>query len=184
MKIYTKKGDRGQTALFGGAQIEKHNIRIHAYGTVDELNSVLGVTLTHSLSSIGKSILNEIQDQLFILGADLATLTSKKGKIDRIGSSHIEKLEEWIDSLDEQLPSLTSFILPGGTPAGASLHFARTVCRRAERFTAELKAEEPISQDAIIYLNRLSDLLFVMARFENHQAGAAETKWTSNKETA
>lgn len=179
MKIYTRKGDKGQTSLFGGTPIEKHNVRIHAYGTVDELNSVLGMALTHPLSDSGKEILREIQDQLFVLGSDLATLSSKKAKIDRIGTDEIETLESWIDLLDKQLPDLTTFILPGGSPAGAALHFARTVCRRAERYTAELKSEDSISEETIIYLNRLSDLLFVMARFENQHAGVAETKWSA-----
>lgn len=180
MKIYTKKGDEGLTSLFGGTNIEKNSIRIHAYGTVDELNSVLGITLTHTPSSKGRDILTEIQNQLFVLGADLATLPSKKSKIKRIGSTEIKQLENWIDELDEQLPKLTSFILPGGSPAGASLHLARTVCRRAERHTVELKKNETISDETIIYLNRLSDLLFVLARFENQHAGVEETKWISD----
>jgi len=179
MKIYTKKGDKGFTSLFGGTNIEKNSIRIHAYGTVDELNSVLGITLTHTLSNKGREILTEIQNQLFVLGADLATLPTKKSKINRIGSTEIKQLEGWIDELDVQLPQLTSFILPGGSPAGASLHLARTVCRRAERHTVELKSSDPISDEVIIYLNRLSDLLFVLARFENHNTGAEETKWVS-----
>ena len=179
MKIYTKKGDKGLTSLFGGTNIEKNSIRIHAYGTVDELNSVLGITLTHTISDRGRDIIKEIQNQLFVLGADLATLPSKKSKIERIGSTEIKQLEDWIDELDEQLPKLTSFILPGGSPAGASLHLARTVCRRAERHTVELKRNEELSDEVIIYLNRLSDLLFVLARLENHNAGIEETKWIS-----
>lgn len=179
MKIYTKKGDKGTTSLFGGASIGKNSMRIHAYGTVDELNSVLGIVLTHPLSDKGSAILKELQNQLFVLGADLATLPSKKTKIDRIGSKEIEQLEHWIDELDEQLPALTAFILPGGAPAGATLHQARTVCRRAERHAVSLKTENPVSDDVIIYLNRLSDLLFVMARFENRHAGEPETQWKS-----
>ncbi len=182
MKIYTKKGDQGTTSLFGGAKISKHSLRIHAYGTVDELNSVLGIVLTHTVSKTGETILKELQNQLFVLGADLATLPSKKTKIERIGNKEIDQLEQWIDELDEQLPALTSFILPGGAPAGATLHLARTVCRRAERHTVALKKEDPISDEALIYLNRLSDLLFVLARFENQQAEETETKWTSKKD--
>ncbi len=181
MKIYTKKGDKGHTSLFGGTKIEKNHNRLHAYGTVDELNSVLGVVLTHTVSSIGKEILNEIQNQLFTLGADLATPLSKEDKVERIGNSHIERLEGWIDTLDEKLPPLTAFILPGGTPAAAELHHARTVCRRAERFTVETKTTDDVNDAAIIYLNRLSDLLFVMARFENQVSGVADTKWESRK---
>lgn len=179
MKIYTKKGDKGTTSLFGGASIGKNSLRIKAYGTVDELNSILGIVLTYSLSERGEAILRELQNQLFVLGADLATLPSKKTKIDRIGSKEITQLENWIDELDEQLPALTAFILPGGAPAGATLHQARTVCRRAERHTVALKLENPVSDDIIIYLNRLSDLLFVMARFENREAGETETQWKS-----
>jgi cob(I)alamin adenosyltransferase len=179
MKIYTKKGDQGTTSLFGGANIGKNSLRIKAYGTVDELNSILGIVLTHPLSERGETILKELQNQLFVLGADLATLPSKKTKIDRIGQKEIKQLEDWIDELDEQLPSLTAFILPGGAPAGATLHQARTVCRRAERHTVALKLENPVSDETIIYLNRLSDLLFVMARFENRESGETETQWKS-----
>lgn len=181
MKIYTKKGDQGSTSLFGGKIILKHNVRIEAYGTVDELNSVIGMVLTHKLTTEGVNFLNEIQHQLFILGADLATLPNKQAKIERIGKKHIEQLEQWIDRLDDKLPALTHFILPGGTPAGASLHMARTVCRRAERLVVALKQNDPVSDEGVIYLNRLSDLLFVMARFENHEAGEKETKWISRQ---
>lgn len=177
MKIYTKRGDKGSTSLFGGTNIEKNSIRIHAYGTVDELNSVLGLSLTHQISNRGEEILTEIQKQLFVLGADLSTLQSKKTKINRIGQSEIELLESWIDQLDERLQPLSSFILPGGSRAGASLHLARTVCRRAERYTVELLRSEPISEHTVIYLNRLSDLLFVLARYENQEADIEETKW-------
>lgn len=181
MKIYTKKGDKGNTSLFGGRSIQKNSERIEAYGTVDELNSVIGMVLTYELSEEGKNFLNEIQHQLFILGADLATLPEKKAKIERIGSKHIDQLEQWIDKLDEKLPALTHFILPGGSAAGASLHMARTVCRRAERKVVALKESDPVSDECVIFLNRLSDLLFVMARFENHESGIKETKWISRK---
>lgn len=181
MKIYTKKGDKGITSLYGGTKVTKNSERINAYGTVDELNSVLGLALTHPLSPRGTEFLNEIQHQLFVLGADLATPQSKKEKIERIGKADIQKLEDWIDELQEKLPPLTSFILPGGIPAGAALHLARTVCRRAERETVSLKKAETVQDEAMIYLNRLSDLLFVLARFENHQAGEKETPWVSRK---
>jgi cob(I)alamin adenosyltransferase len=181
MKIYTKKGDFGQTSLFGGTKVMKDEIRIEAYGTVDELNSIIGMILTHNLSPHGISILKDIQHQLFILGADLATPQNKKAKIERIGKKEIEVLEQWIDKLDDKLQPLTTFILPGGSPAGASLHMARTVCRRAERRTVSLKKSEPISDECIIYLNRLSDLLFVMARYENQEKGIEETPWISKK---
>ncbi len=181
MKIYTKRGDKGYTSLFGGTSIEKNSVRLHAYGTVDELNSVFGMVLSHSLSDKGREMLAEIQKQLFVLGADLATLPSKKEKIERIGQKEIEKLENWIDELEEDLPGLTSFIMPGGSTGGASLHFARTVCRRAERFTVELNMKDPVSDLTVIYLNRLSDFLFVLARFENKIAGIEETKWMPRK---
>ncbi|MEX1269608.1 MAG: cob(I)yrinic acid a,c-diamide adenosyltransferase [Balneolaceae bacterium] len=179
MKIYTKKGDQGYTSLYGGTKVEKHSSRISAYGTVDELNSVLGVVLTHPLSTEGEKIVNILQHQLFVLGSDLATLQNRKTKTARIGRNDIEKIEGYIDELEESLPPLTNFILPGGSPAGAALHQARTVCRRAERKTVALKHEDEVSDEAIIYLNRLSDLLFVLARYENQQAGEKETPWIS-----
>jgi cob(I)alamin adenosyltransferase len=181
MKIYTKKGDKGNTSLFGGKSVHKSSARIEAYGTVDELNSVIGMVLTNNPSEEGREILNNVQHQLFILGADLATLPDKEAKIERIGEAHITNLEQNIDKLDEQLPALTNFILPGGSSAGASLHMARTVCRRAERRVAALKQIDPVSDECIIYLNRLSDLLFVMARYENREAGETETPWISRK---
>jgi cob(I)alamin adenosyltransferase len=181
MKIYTKKGDKGYTSLFGGKSIKKNSVRIHAYGTVDELNSVLGMVLTHPLSENGKSKLAKVQEQLFVLGADLATLPSKKEKIERIGPDDIDWVEKGIDELEKNLPKLTSFILPGGSPAGASLHLARTVCRRAERYTAELRMEGSVSDETVIYLNRLSDFFFVLARYENYYSGAEETKWLPRK---
>lgn len=181
MKIYTKRGDAGQTSLFGGRKVMKDEIRIEAYGTVDELNSIIGMILTYHLSEKGASTLKEIQHQLFILGADLATPQDKKTKIERIGNAEISFLETSIDALDEKLSPLKNFILPGGSPAGASLHMARTVCRRAERRTVSLKKNEPISDDCIIYLNRLSDFLFVLARFENQTENVAETPWISKK---
>lgn len=177
MKIYTKRGDQGTTSLFGGTNIEKSHIRLHAYGTVDELNSVLGMSLSNQMSERGRVIVTDIQAQLFILGADLATPKTKKTKINRIGMAEIEILEGWIDELESELPPLTSFILPGGIHSGAFLHLARTVCRRAERHAVELKNSDTVSGESIIYLNRLSDLLFVLARFENMKAGADEIKW-------
>ena len=159
----------------------KDEIRIESYGTVDELNSVIGVILTNPLSDKGRSILMDIQHQLFILGADLATPQNKKAKVERIGSKEITKLEQIIDELDEELSPLTTFILPGGSPAGAELHMARTVCRRAERRTVSLAKNEEISEDCVIYLNRLSDLLFVLARYENKKGDVKETPWISKK---
>ena len=181
MKIYTKKGDTGKTALFGGSTTEKNDIRIHAYGTVDELNSVVGMTLSYKISDIGNTILAQVQNDLFVVGATLATPDPDKSRIPNIGQNEIEQLEEWIDRLEEDLDTLKSFILPGGTGAGSTLHFARTVCRRAERHTVELKQQEEIPPSAIVYLNRLSDLLFVLARYENKEQNLKETPWVSER---
>jgi cob(I)alamin adenosyltransferase len=177
MKIYTKKGDSGETSLFGGQRVSKSSKRIETYGTVDELNSVLGVALSHGVEPRTQELLDKIQIQLFVLGSDLATPPSKKIKIDRIGTTEIEFLEESIDELEESLEPLTSFILPGGSSAGATLHVGRTVCRRAERLTVDCAKSDEISESAIKYLNRLSDFLFVLARFENKKSGNEETKW-------
>ena len=177
MKIYTKKGDTGNTSLFGGQQVSKNSIRINSYGTVDELNSVLGMASSHKISSATKEMLDIVQAQLFVLGADLATPISANARISRISENEIEYLEKCIDSMEEQLPPLKNFILPGGSQAGAVLHSARTVCRRAERLTVDCSNEEEISSLTIKYLNRLSDFLFVLARFENYKAGVSETPW-------
>lgn len=182
MKIYTKKGDKGQTSLFGGIKVGKAGLRLHAYGTADELNSVVGMILAHTVSNTTRKILLSIQEELFVLGSDLATLQSKKTGIARIGESDIERLEKLIDKLEQDLPPLTSFILPGGSQPGAILHFARTVCRRAERYTAALMEEETINEWTLVYLNRLSDLLFVLARFENRQSNSPETPWQPRKD--
>jgi len=177
MKIYTKKGDAGETSLFGGTKTRKSNIRIGAYGTVDELNSAIGMVLSYSISRQGETILSQVQNDLFVVGATLATPDPKKARIDQVSSAEIVNLEQWIDTLEEDLPPLKSFILPGGGGAGSTLHFARTVCRRAERETVLLAESEDIPANAIIYLNRLSDLLFVLARYENKQQGEKETPW-------
>lgn len=181
MKIYTKKGDAGETSLYGGQKVSKTSTRIAAYGTVDELNSVLGIALSFSPSSKTETYLSEVQEQLFVLGADLATPISKEIRINRISSAEISFLENSIDEIEEQLPPLKNFILPGGTQAGASIHFARTVCRRAERKAVECSTEEELSTQSIIYLNRLSDFLFVLGRFENHISGTEETPWIPKK---
>lgn len=181
MKIYTKKGDKGQTSLFGGIPVGKDSLRLHAYGTVDELNSVVGMILAQSVSVTIRKILLTIQEELFVLGSDLATPLSKKTAINRLEESNVERLEHLIDTLEKELPPLTSFILPGGSLQGATLHFSRTVCRRAERHTAGLMQQEEISEHTLVYLNRLSDLLFVMARFENKETNRPETPWQPRK---
>lgn len=177
MKIYTKTGDAGQTSLYGGQKVSKASTRIASYGTVDELNSVLGMAISESISDQGKAYLNSIQHQLFVLGADLATPISREVRISRISSAEVEFLEQSIDEMETQLPPLKNFILPGGTKAGATLHYSRTVCRRAERITIECSKEEELSPLSIVYLNRLSDFLFVLGRFENHSSGTEETPW-------
>lgn len=177
MKIYTKKGDTGETSLFGGQRVSKSSKRIDAYGTVDEMNSILGISASYGLSKKGNEWVETVQQQLFVLGADLATPKSRKVKIERISNNEIEFLEKAIDEMEEFLEPLKNFILPGGAQSGATLHFARTVCRRAERITVETSQDEEISEEAIKYLNRLSDFLFVLARYENKKAGNEEKTW-------
>ncbi|MDR8391744.1 cob(I)yrinic acid a,c-diamide adenosyltransferase [Aliifodinibius sp. S!AR15-10] len=177
MKIYTKKGDQGDTSLFGGDRVSKSSERIEAYGTVDELNSWLGLALSFGLSERGTEIMTTVQEHLFILGADLATPSSERTRIERIGEDQVKSLEHAIDRMEEELPELKNFILPGGSKSGAHLHVARTICRRAERAVVRCGMDEEISEFAIKYLNRLSDLLFVVARFENHRDGNHETRW-------
>jgi cob(I)alamin adenosyltransferase len=181
LKIYTKTGDDGTTGLFGGQRVAKDSYRIEAYGTVDELNSVLGQARALGVTAEHDELLGEIQEALFVLGADLATPVDRepaKFQIPRVTSSDVECLERAIDRMEESLPTLKSFILPGGTTAGATLHVARTVCRRAERCVVSLHAEDPsIGWLPVEYLNRLSDCLFVLARAVNHQAGVEEHPW-------
>jgi cob(I)alamin adenosyltransferase len=178
MKIYTKTGDRGDTSLFGGQRVPKDALRIEAYGTVDELNTVLGIIRSDNADPEIDAILGEIQEQLFELGADLATPRSTEKKVvKRIDQRDVDELEKVIDALDPQLKPLRSFVLPGGSPVSARVHFARTVCRRAERIIVRLSRNEDIGGMITVYLNRLSDLLFVLARYVNRKAGLAETKW-------
>jgi cob(I)alamin adenosyltransferase len=174
MKIYTKTGDRGQTALFGGARVSKASLRVSAYGDVDELNSHLGVVC----AQLSKR-LHEIQAELFSLGAELAKNPDKDVDVGVPGVSdpEIERLEHDIDTFENELSPLKTFILPGGTPAAAFLHVARTACRRAERAVVLLTEAEPVRAELLRYLNRLSDLLFVMARVANHRAGVADVPW-------
>ncbi|HCV42573.1 MAG TPA: cob(I)yrinic acid a,c-diamide adenosyltransferase [Bacteroidetes bacterium] len=180
MKIYTKTGDKGDTSLFGGQRVPKDALRIEAYGTVDELNSVLGIVLADNANARIAEILTHIQNQLFYLGADLATPRSATAKtIKRIETKDAHSLEKIIDSLQGHLKPLKRFVLPGGSPVAARIHFARTVCRRAERIAVRLSRNEDIGGAILIYLNRLSDLLFVLARYANHAAGVQEIKWKS-----
>ncbi|MEX0929915.1 MAG: cob(I)yrinic acid a,c-diamide adenosyltransferase [Balneolales bacterium] len=177
MKIYTKTGDTGETSLYGGQRVAKTNIRIEACGQVDELNSSIGLARSLGLRDEVGSLLHRIQNGLFVLGADLATPPSKKTKAERITASQIDFLEKSIDAFQGELEPLTYFILPGGSPGAAALHLSRTICRRAERFCIRCAETEDISNEAVIYLNRLSDLLFVLTRLENKHAGIRESKW-------
>jgi cob(I)alamin adenosyltransferase len=180
MKIYTKTGDQGDTSLFGGQRVPKDALRIEAYGTVDELNSLLGIVRADNTDRGIDDILSSIQDRLFEVGADLATPRSlDRDSIRRFEPHDAGPLEQLIDDLESHLEQLKSFIIPGGSPVAARLHFARTVCRRAERAVVRLSRNEDIGEGTIIYLNRLSDLLFVLARYANHLAQVTETKWNA-----
>ncbi|HEX6981929.1 MAG TPA: cob(I)yrinic acid a,c-diamide adenosyltransferase [Balneolaceae bacterium] len=177
MKIYTKRGDSGETSLFGGTRVSKSSARIEAYGTVDELNSIIGLAASHTLSQKGTFWAEKLQEQLFVLGSDLATPISKKTRINRISDEEIEALEQAIDEMEGELSPLKNFILPGGSQPGAILHFARTVCRRAERAAVACSKEEDISEASVKFLNRLSDFLFVLARYENKYLSVEEKTW-------
>lgn len=181
MKIYTRTGDGGETALFGGGRVAKDHPRVAAYGEVDELNSVLGWALTCISPGPTAERLARVQHDLFAIGSDLATPPPQPGRrrpeTPPLPRARIGEMESWMDELDAELPSLDRFILPGGAPAGAALHLARTVCRRAERAVVALAAAEPVSPDVLVYLNRLSDLLFVCARHENARAGCRDVPW-------
>ncbi len=186
MKIYTRTGDQGTTGLFGGERVAKSHPRIEAYGTVDETNSVLGVVLAalEGAPEAGQAaaVLGRVQHELFVLGADLATAVEAKPFVPRIEAGMIEALERDIDRFEGGVPPLKHFILPGGHPAAAQLHLARTVCRRAERLTVEAALHEAFNEHALIYLNRLSDLLFVLARWVNHRLGTPEVAWIPEKQ--
>lgn len=178
MKIYTKKGDQGQTYLFGGGPYPKDSERIEAYGTVDELNSIVGCTLTELQEADLVAALEALQKELFQLGAELATLQPTPQMLKGyLQDSHIHKLEQQIDAWEKELKPLQKFILPGGAPAAAWLHLARTVCRRAERCLVSLSHDMPIRPELLRYLNRLSDWFFVMARLANHRARIGDVLW-------
>lgn len=182
-KIYTKTGDRGDTGLGDGTRVPKHDLRIAAYGTVDELNAVLGLALTSGLSEELAALLRTIQHDLFDVGADLCVPqrdAPTRRTVLRVTEAYVTRLEQAIDAFNTRLTPLRSFVLPGGTPPAAWLHLARTVCRRAERETVALGQRDPINAQAIIYLNRLSDLLFVMARVANDD-GRGDILWEPGK---
>lgn len=180
MSIVTRTGDKGQTGLFGGQRVSKASPRLHAYGTVDELNAVLGMVLAQKNPTEAlHSQLLRTQNVLFRLGADLATpRENNAAKVPRIEEAHIDELETWINALEAALPGMTTFILPGGTEISSLLHLARTVCRRAERHTVELAQTEEIGAETVKYLNRLSDYLFLAARQANHGEGVPDVPVT------
>jgi cob(I)alamin adenosyltransferase len=189
-RIYTKAGDQGQTALVGGKKVSKAAPRIEAYGTVDELNAVLGIVRKANREEAGPddararldAILQRAQNELFNLGSLLATLPEDLSeKQPRIAARHVEALEKDIDELNENLPPLRSFTLPGGGWVSSYLHLARTVCRRAERIVVHLASVESVDAEAIRYLNRLSDALYVMGRWNVRQRGEEEPLWTPEK---
>jgi cob(I)alamin adenosyltransferase len=179
VKIYTKTGDLGETSLLGGARVSKDHQRVAAYGDVDETNAALGAVRALAEGPLERLLLG-IQKDLFAIGAQLADPThqvaAKRAKT-AVTTAHVRRLEKAIDAREEGLPPLRSFVMPGGTPAAALLHQARTVCRRAERSVVTLAREADVDRRIIVYLNRLSDLLFVLARFENHRAGIREDRW-------
>lgn len=178
MKIYTRTGDDGQTSLFAGGRTAKSSARLHAYGTIDELNSFLGLALAQGLSAELSQMLQVIQNELFVVGADLATpLDADAARITRISEDQVTRLENEIDQMDEQLTPLKNFILPGGTVAAATLHIARTVCRRAERWIVALGLEDSMNETVLHYVNRLSDWLFIAARYDNMQHNQPEPIW-------
>lgn len=179
MKIYTKTGDDGTTSLFAGGRVAKSHLRVEAYGTVDELNAALGLARALNPSVQTGTWLEQVQNQLFHLGADLATpLDAKADWVVRMDTATITWLEATIDEMTGALPELKNFILPGGTPAAAQLHVARTVCRRAERLVVALFEDAEVNPHARVYLNRLSDWLFTLSRWENQQAGVSEARWS------
>jgi cob(I)alamin adenosyltransferase len=189
MKVYTKTGDTGTTALFGGTRVPKDHARIESYGTVDELNSYIGLIRDQEINQHFKDILIEIQDRLFTVGAILATppekevLKNGQKRLQNLGiiESDIELLEKEIDSMEDSLPQMTHFVLPGGHTTVSYCHIARCVCRRAERLAVHLSHNEPVANIAIKYLNRLSDYLFVLARKLSKDLNADEVKWIPRK---
>ena len=176
MKIYTRKGDDGSTGLFGGPRVRKDALRVEAYGDVDELNSALGVAREELKADDLRALVDALQSELFTVGAELATPDTSKN-VPRVAPAQVERMEREIDRLEAELPEMRNFILPGGSRAGAALHLCRTICRRAERKVVRLAAREPVTAEALAYLNRLSDLLFVMARAANLRAGGQEIPW-------
>ena len=181
MKIYTRSGDRGETSLFGGGRVLKSHVRVAAYGAVDELNAALGMAIAAVADEEIRANLARVQQDLFSLGASLATPGAEAGSAKPatppLPFPRIHEMEVWIDAATEETPPLRNFILPGGSRGAATLHLARTICRRAERAVVRLGEEEALDAEVVRYLNRLSDLLFAFARLENHRAGVPDILW-------
>lgn len=177
MKIYTKKGDQGETSLIGGVRVKKHELRIDAYGTVDELNSNVGLLRDQNGLGDYRSQLIEIQDRLFTMGSHLANHPSSKIELPQFKKEDLDQLEEWMDEMDSSLPEMKSFVLPGGHPSVSICHITRCVCRRAERICVLLADNENIDPILIKYLNRLSDYFFVLSRRIAHNLNIEETPW-------
>ena len=180
-KIYTRTGDAGDTGLFGGGRVLKSDLRVEAYGTVDELNAALGWAASNVTQKEIKDYIETVQNDLFVIGADLATSPPTEGrpqpKVPVLASFSIEELESLIDRADAELPELNAFVLPGGSEGAAALHMARTVCRRAERAVVRTGTQGDVGDGVVPYLNRLSDLLFTLARLENHRVGISDQEW-------
>ncbi len=183
MKIYTKTGDTGVTSLLGGTKVSKADIRLEAYGTVDELNSAVGLLISDLVDETEITFLTEVQKQLFELGSELAVDPDHPPgfSFDTIAEKDIEALESRIDAYTEDLPELKNFVLPGGSSSASHAHLCRTICRRAERRSVALHAQSPVRAQVVVYLNRLSDYFFVLARYILHQQGGEEVIWTSRR---
>lgn len=179
MRIYTKTGDKGETALLGGVRVPKYSLAVVAIGEVDELNASIGVVVSHidDQMSLARQYLIDIQHHLFVIGAILASCETDVVSVPQLSEADILKLETWIDAMDGSLPQLTQFILPAGILSASYVFLARAICRRAERAVVALSAEHPVPREVLVYLNRLSDALFVCGRWINAQGGVADIPW-------
>ena len=180
MKIYTRAGDDGTTGLIGGSRISKSDPRLECYGTIDELNAALGVAAISLDQTLLKHV-REIQNDLFIIGSQLATTEFSTPSLPSLDDQHVTRLEMQIDTAETELPALRNFILPGGSEPGARLHLARTICRRAERLLVNFAGNRPVPQIVLTYMNRLSDWLFVYARLANYRAGVSDILWDQSR---
>ncbi|HLV53589.1 MAG TPA: cob(I)yrinic acid a,c-diamide adenosyltransferase [Cryomorphaceae bacterium] len=181
MKIYTKTGDAGKTSLLGGTRVPKYHLRIEAYGTVDELNAHVGAIRSQEIGEDAVEMLLTVQDKLLTIGSNLASEPRSKIKIPKLSEEDVTNLERQIDGMEEELPPMRNFVLPGGHPAVAAAHIARCVCRRAERLVLHLKEENEVADEITVYLNRLSDFLFVLSRKLTKDLNVREIPWTPNK---